>query len=254
MSVVLGYKFAAIPEWILYHPGLTGDDVRVYGVLARYGNDIRPSQQTIAEKISKSADTVKRSLHRLVEVGAVYVEARSENGAQLPNRYHLAGDERIESAPSGCTDAPRGGSTDAPRVGAPVHHEREQDNESKNNESRKTSSSLVDEAFDRWWALYPKKATGKGQARTKWRTMRAADRRDAFTGIERHAAWWATNETDLTFIPAGNVWLNQRRWEDDEPRSATPLTVVKPMGKMERVRAALAADDKTKTETKAEAR
>jgi len=133
LSVLLGYKFAAIPEWVLYHPDLTGDDVRVFGVLARYGNDIRPSQKTIAEKIGKSPDTVKRSLHRLVDAGAVRVEHRTEGDAPLPNRYHLAGDDPL--APSGGTDARRGGGTDAPRVGAEMHHEREQVNESKDNES-----------------------------------------------------------------------------------------------------------------------
>jgi DNA-binding Lrp family transcriptional regulator len=121
VNIVRGYKFAAIPEWILYHPKLTGEDIRVFGVLARFGDDVRPAQGTVADRIGKSADTVKRSLHRLVEAGAVFVEARYKDGAQLPNRYHLAGDEPIRSAPPGCMDAPT--------PGASVPPEREQDNE-----------------------------------------------------------------------------------------------------------------------------
>lgn len=229
MSVVLGYKFAAIPEWILYHPDLTGDDVRVYGVLARYGNDIRPAQGTIAEKIGKSADTVKRALHRLVDVGAVFVEARFEDGAPLPNRYHLAGDEPVY-APSGSTDAPTPPRTDAPTLGAGMHYEREQDNESKNNENKTPPTPRkrgeVDEAFEAWWLLYPKKKAGKGQARERWRKMTAKERIEAVDAIERHVAWWTEHSTDEQFIPAGNVWLNQRRWEDEQPRSGTVLAAV----------------------------
>ena len=77
----------------------------------------------------------------------------------------------------------------------------------------------VDEAFEEWWTLYPKKKAGKGQARERWRKMTVAEREAAVDGIVRHHAWWLEHGTDEQFIPAGNVWLNQRRWEDDEPRS-----------------------------------
>ena len=151
MSVVLGYRFAAIPEWVLYHTELTGDDVRLFGVLARYGNDVHPSRATVASAIGKSTDTVDRCLSRLVDAGAVIVEKRFQGETQLPNRYHLAGDEPFAA----------GGRMDAEGVAAPVRHEREQDNEMK----KTSSSSLADEAFEKWWTSYPKKKAGKGQAR-----------------------------------------------------------------------------------------
>ena len=56
--------------------------------------------------------------------------------------------------------------------------------------------------------------------------MTQVDRAAAAEGIGRHVAWWAEHATDQQFMPAGNVWLNQRRWEDEEPRSATVLKAV----------------------------
>ncbi|HEY7035095.1 MAG TPA: hypothetical protein VH482_27390, partial [Thermomicrobiales bacterium] len=132
MSVQLGYRFAAIPEWVLYHPDLTGDDIRVFGVLARHGNDIRPSRQTIADAIHKSPDTVDRCISRLRKAGAVAVERRYEGETRLPNRYFLAGDSPAEgSRNDAATPSRKGAATPAARV----RQEREQDNESKNNES-----------------------------------------------------------------------------------------------------------------------
>jgi len=132
VSVLLGYKFAAIPEWVLYHPDLTAEDVRVFGVLARYGNDIRPSRQTIADAIRKSPDTVDRCISRLRKVGAIMVERRYEGDTRLPNRYYLAGDT---PAAGSRTVAATPSRTDAATPAAPLRQEREQDNESKNNES-----------------------------------------------------------------------------------------------------------------------
>ena len=67
--------------------------------------------------------------------------------------------------------------------------------------------------------LYPKKKVGKGQARERWHKMTADERVLAVEGIRRHVDWWVEHTTDAQFIPTGNVWLNQRRWEDEEPRS-----------------------------------
>ena len=136
VSVVLGYKFAAIPEWVLYHPDLTGDDIRVFGVLARYGNDVRPALGTIAAKIGKSEQSARRSVHRLAEVGALRVQERFEEGAQLPNRYHLAGDEPLTDDRGGITGDRGVGSNGDRGVVPPVVPEREQDNESNNNETK----------------------------------------------------------------------------------------------------------------------
>jgi len=122
--------------------------------------------------------------------------------------------------------------TGKPDVGSPVDGFPVADTNTVNDDGERTLKTttppsprkrgMVDEDFERWWELYPKKQAGKGQAREKWRKMTAAERRDAHAGIARHNGWWAERATDAQFIPAASVWLNQRRWEDDEPRS-TPI-------------------------------
>jgi hypothetical protein len=112
--------------------------------------------------------------------------------------------------------------------------------------SSSTKRGAVDEAFEVWWKLYPKKKAGKGQARERWRKMIAADRAEAVEAIRRHAAWWIEHDTDEQFIPSGNVWLNQRRWEDEQPRSAT-LTAVPTNDWIARSKARRAAFDQTQT-------
>ena len=141
MSVILGYKFAAIPEsGSVYHPKLTGDDVRVFGVLARYGADIRPAQGTIASQIGKSADTVKRSLHRLVTVGAVYVEPRQRTGRRCRTGTTWPGINRSWMHPVGHRCAQGWGARMRRGWVSVAPYEREQENESKDNESSPAST------------------------------------------------------------------------------------------------------------------
>lgn len=250
MTVVLGYKFAAIPEWVLYHPDLSGDDVRVFGVLARYGNDVRPSRQTIAERIGKSTDTVDRCVGRLTAAGAVRVEARYEGDTRLPNRYHLAGDDPIP-AEGGRTDAEGGGRKAAAGVAAPVRKEREQDNESKNNESyapsarvRDPQKHVYDEQFEAWWTRYPRKID-KAKCETRWRRLTEGQRAEAEVGLDKWVTFWSVKgEPDK--VPHPYTWLNNSRWEADPPMlSAVP----KPTSMMDRVRQRRAAEQATKTGT-----
>lgn len=107
--------------------------------------------------------------------------------------------------------------------------------------SSRSSTVVADEQFEMWWGKYPKKASGKGEARTKWRKMPVKDRRAAEAGLDKHLAWWAEHGTEVRFIPAGSVWLNQRRWEDDEPRTRT-VEAPRPTSMMERVRLRRAAE------------
>lgn len=261
--------FAMVPLWLpqalrANKPKAAGTALIVWIALHRWtaGNDrsCYPSGQSIADEAGVSLSTCREALKLLRDVGALsWEQRRSVEGDLTSNAYMLHLDDparRSTYTGQPVNPAPASRSTGTPASRSVTRPSLKPDpgEPDKPSSSAPPTRGAVDAEFEVWWALYPKKATGKGQARERWRKMTKADRVDAFEAIRRHAAWWAEHGTDATFIPAGNVWLNQRRWEDDEPRSATPLTVVKPMGKMERVRAALDAGDKTKTETKAEAR
>jgi hypothetical protein len=72
--------------------------------------------------------------------------------------------------------------------------------------------------FDCFWTIWPKKsAGGKGESHLLWAKLGRDDRRDALAGAQRHAELLA-DKPDTFVLPAGDVWLRNRRWEDDEPK------------------------------------
>lgn len=78
----------------------------------------------------------------------------------------------------------------------------------------KTSSPppAADEAFDRFWAAYPRKA-GKGQARKAWaKAVKATDPEAVIAGAQRYARERAGQDQQYTAHPA--TWLNGERWTD----------------------------------------
>lgn len=106
---VQGGRFAIIPEWVLYHPGLNPTAVRVYGVLSRLSGcgEIRPSRTWIAGKIGVSTDAVSRALRLLQEIGAVVVTPRYGDKGQLANNYRLVSDAPTHYVSSAVTDQVR---------------------------------------------------------------------------------------------------------------------------------------------------
>lgn len=80
--------FARIPKAIVYHPELTGNDVRVYATLSERGGDRRaawPGMRRIAADIKLSTTTVQKALDRLEDLKLIEVE-RTDGKV---NHYHL---------------------------------------------------------------------------------------------------------------------------------------------------------------------
>lgn len=90
--------------------------------------------------------------------------------------------------------------------------------------------SKDDEAFDRFWAAYPKKI-GKGAARVafdKARKKTGADELIAAVEKQKQSDQW-TREAGR-YIPNAATWLNQGRWEDELPAKDNS----KPSGQFQR--------------------
>lgn len=91
-----GYRFAPIPEWVLYHPELSDKAVRIFGTLMRHGHDpsnCYPSDARIAELIHCSDTTIPKHRKQLYLARAAYAVPRfDDDGRQTTNGYHLAGD------------------------------------------------------------------------------------------------------------------------------------------------------------------
>ena len=130
------YRFAIIPEWVLYHPDLSANAVRVYGALARHGMDpatCYPSQERIGKLIGVAPRSVAALIRQLGDVGAVQVVPRYLRGRRTSNGYLLAGDMPL-TEPSTYRAPQRGCSEVQPRsparsYRAPTRAEREPLNE-----------------------------------------------------------------------------------------------------------------------------
>ena len=96
-------KFAIVPQWLLEAP-VSDAAVRLYGLLARYGNSSgrrMPSRQTLADSLRRSKDSVDRALRELEGCGAVVVQRRRDGTTNLTNLYQL------RTSPPGAPEAPR---------------------------------------------------------------------------------------------------------------------------------------------------
>lgn len=84
------------------------------------------------------------------------------------------------------------------------------------------------EAF---YQAYPKHVNHKDTL-DKYATLLKQKRLPAHTelmaALERHKNYWLTMGTEMQFIPAPNVWLNKRRWEDELPDVTTQTKGGKP--------------------------
>lgn len=97
---------------------------------------------------------------------------------------------------------------------------------------RETRSSIgVDDGFDAFWAVYPKKVA-KAAALKAWRSVKPdADDRDAMlAALRRQAASPDWTKDGGRFVPHGATWLRGRRWEDEVESPIGAAAVVVPAG------------------------
>ena len=103
-SVPTGYvekgPFEMVPHWVLEHPEISGNAVRLYAVLCRYGNKDRPSwpaRHTLAKKMNVSPSTVDRARHELVTIGALcFINRKTDEGDWTSNLYHIHWDQVLD--------------------------------------------------------------------------------------------------------------------------------------------------------------
>jgi hypothetical protein len=97
-GVTTDYRFAPIPEQLLYDHSMDPLAVRVYGVLMRHGQDpdsCYPSHARIAKLIGVSERSVARPLKDLANAGWITREFRTSDKGRTSDGYHV----RITPAP-----------------------------------------------------------------------------------------------------------------------------------------------------------
>lgn len=165
--------FVIIPEWVILSK-ISHGAVRLYALLGRYADyetgEAFPSRKLLATRLDVSVATVDRLVKELVDIGALEVFKRCDNGIWLSNLYRI---RRVKGSPTdergSLTSEERGSPTDEGR-GSPTSDEltRTTTNENQLNE-KKTRLPEVRQVFDLWIQV-----TGKDEKRTKLDSKREA--------------------------------------------------------------------------------
>lgn len=72
-------------------------------------------------------------------------------------------------------------------------------------------------AFESWWEGYPRK-TGKAAAAKAYdKARKTATADQLMAGLANACAVWRAERTEARFIPHPATWLNQGRWDDEQP-------------------------------------
>ena len=90
--------------------------------------------------------------------------------------------------------------------------------------------TLVEQQFELFWQLYPRKA-GKKTAKKIWARMKPNETLflAIITAIHTANQYWAANGTLQKHIPHPSTWLNEERWEDEflseQPKNCEDVTL-----------------------------
>lgn len=74
-------------------------------------------------------------------------------------------------------------------------------------------------AFERFWAAYPNRKCGKANALKSWNKFKHTSELDEIilSAVERQKAWPDWKKDGGQYIPMATTWLNQRRWDAEQP-------------------------------------
>lgn len=219
------FRYAPVPEALLYDAGLSDKAVRVWGCLARHGMDPSacfPSHARIAGFLGCAERSVQRPLRDLEKAGWVERVPRFDgSGQRLTDGFvvHTAAQERAGTAQE---------SAGGPRAVARGVRAEERDEGKPSNESHltreepKTAPAPAAAMFEEFWRAYPLKKE-KGAARKAWaRAAKKAAPEAIIAGAERYAAECRLKLREPRFIKHPGGWLNAERWTD-EPEGSDPM-------------------------------
>lgn len=79
--------------------------------------------------------------------------------------------------------------------------------------------------FREWYAFYPRKQA-PARAEAAWAKLKPDERQAALDAIQRQIHWPIFINAPPDKIPHPATWLNDRRWEDEEPQTISTLATV----------------------------
>lgn len=240
------HRWSRVSIDVLRDPALSAQAKAVYAVLATYADDAGrdqcyPRQETLAEQLGVSVDTVQRHIKALEDAGVVEVVPRFRpDGGRSSNDYTLldelsAGGITPSKGRTGAvsphpTDPATPSRTDAASRGtAPVLDQHQlntplppagvnDDGPQLTLVAGLEGPSKVDpliEEFAGFWQHYPKKVERKAAERAYRRARKTTPVQQIVGGLRAVLPIWATMERQ--YVPNPATWLNGERWNDDLP-------------------------------------
>lgn len=210
-------SFEQIPHWILFHPEVTANGIRLYLILRSFAMGkgyAFPSRRRLAEAVGVSMPTLDAAKKCLVEVGAIEVEARiNSSGDQTSNMYYVRWN--LSNNFIGGKD-----SSTTPSQDSLLGWERNLHTEAyklNTDQTEPHKKELVrkpvdpDYRFEEFWKTYPRKEA-KGTARRAWlKAVRVAAPNLIIAGALRYND---DPNRDPAFTAHAATWLNGERWLD----------------------------------------
>lgn len=198
--------YERIPHWLLFHPDMTANAVRLYLTLGSYAMGTGrafPSRRTLAKRMGVSVPTVDAAKDVLIACGGLEVQSRvNDRGDQRSNLYLLRWSNNLLGGKESLPPRQRNLGTEANTLEADIIRD-----------TRSPVRKPVDtDDFNEFWSVYPRKES-KGQARLAWaRALRKATPSDIIQGAARYRD---DPNREGEFTAHAATWLNGERWLDD---------------------------------------
>lgn len=210
-SIRLERRFAIIDEWLL-DLDISDRAVRLYAVLARYADSethkAYPSRDTLAERLRCSTKSVDRAAQELVESGAMTKQHRHNSSIVYTLRVVQGGGHH---SPGGSSPVSRGVDTGVELT--------------RTTELEPTKRELLNQAFDKFWAVYPKKDDKPLALRSFTKALDRTTLDVIIAGAERYRD---DPNREAGFTKNPSTWLNADAWANG------PLPSTRKMSNSER--------------------
>ena len=217
-----GY-FAVIPGGLLHASDVSDGAKLFYCEVSRRCNErgyCWASNEALAGDLNCGERTISRYVSELEDTGAIFTEdvGVSDRKRRHERRIRLAETCGFNIAKNGDVNVAKNGELNVAKNGEVNNR---LNNISKNNPPIAPQGGERDLMFDRFWALYPRKANKKA-ARRAWDKLKPdlllCSQMSVALKAQMRSEQWTRDGGQ--YIPYPSTWINGRRWEDEAPSAA----------------------------------
>lgn len=218
--------YAVIYAQVLHDNRLTALARLIYGEIAALANIhgfAWISNGRMAEKYQVSKSTISVAISKLQELG--YIRSQlvyKDNSKEVKQRnIYINPLQNNQDTPFRKNSIPP---IEKSKEGMPKNLKDNNTsnntmNNTNNNIADKSADSVLDERFERLWKLYPRKAGNKKKAKAAYK--KAVKHGTTDETIKNGIMNLINERRDITFIPHGQTWFCNERW-NDEPLISSP--------------------------------